>query len=325
MCAATKKFQVPDTPPVWGALLTGGLLGYFYQLALTGGLQRARAAPAVAMAYLSVIWGILADMFVFHDVPDNLSLLGAAIICLSSFFVAFSQKRSASQKAAAAAAAADAARQAAASSRASLAGMASTQSVRSMTSASTARLGGVASVRSSRRVLDDSASNELHKPLLLGAQDGEEVEEAQAGNGVEADRSSSVGADWASAREGGLSTATSLRTVHSWRTAGSSSSDEGASDGPGAFSGLKAETKQAVAAAMTEAAMEVQPPDTPAAPPHLHPGSTDSLALLGASPNSQSAGLLGAAPGDSTASLEESGGPPAANGARGGNRGAGAL
>ncbi|EFN50789.1 hypothetical protein CHLNCDRAFT_142523 [Chlorella variabilis] len=98
LCTTTKSFQVPTEAPVWGALLAGGLLGYLYQLALTAGLQRARAAPAVAMSYLSVIWGILADIFVFHDLPDSLSLVGAAIICLSSFSVAFSQKRAGSRK-----------------------------------------------------------------------------------------------------------------------------------------------------------------------------------------------------------------------------------
>lgn len=52
MCAATGRFVVPSQPPVLGALLAGGFLGYLYQLALTAGLQRARAAPAVAMSYL---------------------------------------------------------------------------------------------------------------------------------------------------------------------------------------------------------------------------------------------------------------------------------
>lgn len=52
MCATTRRFVVPSQPAVWGALLAGGFLGYLYQLALTAGLQRARAAPAVAMSYL---------------------------------------------------------------------------------------------------------------------------------------------------------------------------------------------------------------------------------------------------------------------------------
>ncbi|KAL4432832.1 hypothetical protein ABPG77_008158 [Micractinium sp. CCAP 211/92] len=93
MCFATSGLQAPAGPGVWASLLAGGVLGYLYQLALTSGLQRARAAPAVAMSYLSVIWGMLADMTIFGRYPNALSVLGAATICASSFFVAFSQKR----------------------------------------------------------------------------------------------------------------------------------------------------------------------------------------------------------------------------------------
>ncbi|KAL4458074.1 hypothetical protein ABPG75_012939 [Micractinium tetrahymenae] len=95
MCTATSGFKLPGGPSVWGSLLAGGLLGYLYQLALTGGLQRARAAPAVAMSYLSILWSMLADIWVFKRHPNALSVLGTAIICGSSFFVAFSQKRQA--------------------------------------------------------------------------------------------------------------------------------------------------------------------------------------------------------------------------------------
>lgn len=40
-------------PPILPLTLLPLPPGYLYQLALTGGLQRARAAPAVAMSYLS--------------------------------------------------------------------------------------------------------------------------------------------------------------------------------------------------------------------------------------------------------------------------------
>lgn len=46
------------------------LQGYFYQLALTAGLQRARAAPAVAMNHLTIVWGLLSDMLLFHQRPN---------------------------------------------------------------------------------------------------------------------------------------------------------------------------------------------------------------------------------------------------------------
>lgn len=45
-----------------------GLLGYGAQITLTLGLRSAKAAPAIATSYLSVVWGILASLFIFHEV-----------------------------------------------------------------------------------------------------------------------------------------------------------------------------------------------------------------------------------------------------------------
>ena len=45
-----------------------GLLGYGAQITLTHGLRSAKAAPAIATSYLSVVWGILASLFIFHEV-----------------------------------------------------------------------------------------------------------------------------------------------------------------------------------------------------------------------------------------------------------------
>ena len=45
-----------------------GLLGYGAQISLTYGLRSAKAAPAIATSYLSVVWGVLAGYFVFKEV-----------------------------------------------------------------------------------------------------------------------------------------------------------------------------------------------------------------------------------------------------------------
>lgn len=63
------------------------------QVAMTAALQRTTAAPAIAMSYCSILWGVLADLLVFHAAPSRLSLLGGAIICGSSFGVAWGEKR----------------------------------------------------------------------------------------------------------------------------------------------------------------------------------------------------------------------------------------
>jgi uncharacterized membrane protein len=42
------------------------------QITLTHGLRSAKAAPAIATSYLSVVWGILGSLFIFHEVPTVL-------------------------------------------------------------------------------------------------------------------------------------------------------------------------------------------------------------------------------------------------------------
>lgn len=63
------------------------------QVTLTAALQRTQAAPAIAMSYFSVVWGILADLLVFHTPLSALSLLGAGVICASSAGVAWAERR----------------------------------------------------------------------------------------------------------------------------------------------------------------------------------------------------------------------------------------
>lgn len=92
-CAVLKQFVWPARATTWLALAGNGLLGYGNQVALTAGLQRAKAAPAVAMGYLSVIWGAAADVLIFRTFPPWLSGLGSLLICCSSFFVAYGEKR----------------------------------------------------------------------------------------------------------------------------------------------------------------------------------------------------------------------------------------
>lgn len=58
---------------------------------MTMGLRRVRAAPAAAIAYLSVVWGALAGVFIFHEIPVVLSAVGALVICLGTMAVAASE------------------------------------------------------------------------------------------------------------------------------------------------------------------------------------------------------------------------------------------
>jgi len=54
------------------------------QFCSTVALKLVAAAPAAAVSYASVVWGLLADFLVFHHTPSHLSLLGAALVCSST-------------------------------------------------------------------------------------------------------------------------------------------------------------------------------------------------------------------------------------------------
>jgi hypothetical protein len=43
-----------------------GVAGYGSQVTMTMALRRVKAAPATAMSYLSVVWGILAGLAIFR-------------------------------------------------------------------------------------------------------------------------------------------------------------------------------------------------------------------------------------------------------------------
>lgn len=85
------QWVLPRTFPQIAFLAGTGLSAYIFQCCMTMGLRRVRAAPAAAIAYLSVVWGILAGIFIFREVPTLLSIAGAVIICLGTLAVVVSE------------------------------------------------------------------------------------------------------------------------------------------------------------------------------------------------------------------------------------------
>lgn len=59
------------------------------QITLTHGLRSAKAAPAIATSYLSVVWGILGSLFIFHEVRtvllSQLAKLDPILFCNPGF------------------------------------------------------------------------------------------------------------------------------------------------------------------------------------------------------------------------------------------------
>lgn len=72
-----------------------GALGYGAQITLTHGLRSAKAAPAIATSYLSVVWGILGSLFIFHEKPSLESVLGAVLIIVTTGVLGFAEKKKA--------------------------------------------------------------------------------------------------------------------------------------------------------------------------------------------------------------------------------------
>jgi EamA-like transporter family len=47
---------------------------------MTWGLERARAAKAMTMAYTSIVWTEIAGVFMFQEVPNTWAVLGIVVI-----------------------------------------------------------------------------------------------------------------------------------------------------------------------------------------------------------------------------------------------------
>eukprot|EP00891_Asterochloris_glomerata_P008721 jgi/Astpho2/8721/Aster-05285 len=84
---------IPSAPVDWGLFALVGTTGYGTQICMTIALKYCKAAPAIAMSYLSIVWGLLGGYFFFHEVPNRLSLAGAVIICSCTFLLGVVVKR----------------------------------------------------------------------------------------------------------------------------------------------------------------------------------------------------------------------------------------
>ncbi|KAK9865750.1 hypothetical protein WJX84_008399 [Apatococcus fuscideae] len=80
-------FRLPNEAIEWWLILGTGLTGYGTQICMTFALKYVKAAPALAMSYLSVVWSILYGYYIFGDVPTIWSLLGAILICSTTLML----------------------------------------------------------------------------------------------------------------------------------------------------------------------------------------------------------------------------------------------
>lgn len=91
--AALPFVWVPPDAIGWLALAALGLLGALGHLCLITALGFAPASVIAPFSYTQIIWAVLIGYLVFSDIPDGLTLLGAAIVIASGLYVFFRERQ----------------------------------------------------------------------------------------------------------------------------------------------------------------------------------------------------------------------------------------
>ncbi|KAG0686672.1 hypothetical protein C6P40_003608 [Pichia californica] len=83
------SFQIPHTIKQWILLLSIGIAGFIMQYMLTAGMQREKAARAIAMTYTQLIYASIFDYFINNIFPTGLNLIGELIIIIAVFSIIY--------------------------------------------------------------------------------------------------------------------------------------------------------------------------------------------------------------------------------------------
>lgn len=83
------SFQIPHTTKQWILLTAIGVTGFFMQFLLTAGMQREKAARAIAMTYTQLIYASIFDFFANGTIPQGWSLVGEIVIVLAVFSIIY--------------------------------------------------------------------------------------------------------------------------------------------------------------------------------------------------------------------------------------------
>lgn len=77
----------PIQPEHWGVLAALAVTGAVGQFAITDAFKRASASRIAPLEYTALIWGIGLDWFLWHTLPDVVTLTGAAVIIASGLYL----------------------------------------------------------------------------------------------------------------------------------------------------------------------------------------------------------------------------------------------
>ncbi|KAK9826110.1 hypothetical protein WJX81_004310 [Elliptochloris bilobata] len=86
-------FVVPRNMTETAMLVGVGLTSYGSQICMTISLRHVKAAPALAMSYLSIVLTVAYGFFIFDEVPTPYSVAGAVLILASTAFLGIFVRR----------------------------------------------------------------------------------------------------------------------------------------------------------------------------------------------------------------------------------------
>ena len=89
-------FEMPRNARQWAYLTLLGLSGFIMQYLLTAGMQREKAARAIAMSYSQLIYASVFDLVIFGHWPSKMSLLGEFIILTAVLSILYYKEDSSS-------------------------------------------------------------------------------------------------------------------------------------------------------------------------------------------------------------------------------------
>jgi drug/metabolite transporter (DMT)-like permease len=84
---------VNPSPEMWVWLVTIGILGTIAQLCLSQALKETDPTAVMPFDFLKLVWATLLGFWVFGELPDILTWIGAFVVFSSGFYLAWREHR----------------------------------------------------------------------------------------------------------------------------------------------------------------------------------------------------------------------------------------
>jgi drug/metabolite transporter (DMT)-like permease len=78
---------------MWVWLVAIGVLGTIAQIALSQALKETEPTAVMPFDFLKLVWTTLLGLWVFGELPDLLTWIGAAVVFASGFYIAWREHR----------------------------------------------------------------------------------------------------------------------------------------------------------------------------------------------------------------------------------------